>query len=572
MNQKQPAKCCRCGSYLTIDPTQSYTKCTVCGTVDETPNLLNAFFLEYVPRNKTDDSSDQEEAIRRLECVEKKLETLEEVISTLTDMIAQLSSHVCQLSEQIHLSREAEQVFTEAPEAASSEEAEQIFTEAPEAASSEETEQVFTEAPKAAFSEETEQVFTEAPEAASSEETEQVFTEAPEAAFSEETEQVFTEAPEAALSEETEQVFTEDPEAALSEETEQVFTEAPEAAFSEEAKQLSETPKTPAFYRDYLPSEHPEPQSSEEEALPSSDREVKGQQLKEVMDFLMSDAVMEEQLSPDIPQPVSLYDVPREQWSELESFYIPGDFVCEEAMFMDFTNLRKVVIGEGVKAISPRMFENCTGLSEISFPEGLYAVFSAAFHGCTSLTVLSFPSSLHQIGKLAFAGCTALKKVRLSSCVDIGVQAFCNCTALEMVACQDVTLPEHVYFDKLYHPNRVHRLNAILRLVESTYDFREYMLIRNDYPDLFTFQEDYLPAEFTENSIHFSSGCFRNCTSLFEVDIPLGTTHIDDDAFRDCGSLLYLHVPPTVAILDGAAVVGCPNAKAYYYDIEIPVV
>ncbi len=97
------------------------------------------------------------------------------------------------------------------------------------------------------------------------------------------------------------------------------------------------------------------------------------------------------------------------------------------------SQIKKVVIGEGVTRIGDYSFAYCrnitevtlpdtlktlglwslayTGITKLDVPEGVTKINERALLGCLSLAELSLPKSLSFIGALAFNGCTGLEKV-----------------------------------------------------------------------------------------------------------------------------------------------------------------
>ncbi len=93
-----------------------------------------------------------------------------------------------------------------------------------------------------------------------------------------------------------------------------------------------------------------------------------------------------------------------------ELIFRGNDYVIpEKLMFM--SNIKNVVIGQGIKAVSAEALESCTELKSLRFEEGMKTIGEKAFCGCTSIKEISFPDSLKTIGKETFPHFYALKKV-----------------------------------------------------------------------------------------------------------------------------------------------------------------
>lgn len=127
--------------------------------------------------------------------------------------------------------------------------------------------------------------------------------------------------------------------------------------------------------------------------------------------------------------------------------------------FEGCTNIKTVVIEDGITHIGYQNFKDCTGIESVSFPASLLTIGHAPFlnctsistidlsgctllestgpglcTGCTSLTTVTLPSSIKTIGGHAFEFCGSLQTINLNACTAlerIGVQAFNECVNLE---------------------------------------------------------------------------------------------------------------------------------------------
>ena len=74
------------------------------------------------------------------------------------------------------------------------------------------------------------------------------------------------------------------------------------------------------------------------------------------------------------------------------------------------SNIKKVVIANGVTSIGNYAFCNCSKLASIEIPEGVTSIGNYAFYNCGGLTSIKIPETVKNIGKGAFAGCGGLRK------------------------------------------------------------------------------------------------------------------------------------------------------------------
>ncbi len=141
------------------------------------------------------------------------------------------------------------------------------------------------------------------------------------------------------------------------------------------------------------------------------------------------------------------------------------------------TNVKKVVIEDGVTSIGNEAFHLCRNLISITIPKTLKSIGNNAFYDCTSLTSVTIPGNVESIGESAFYYCDNLTDVTLQDGVkSIGDAAFIWCNNLT-----NIVLPNSV------------------------------------------------------TSIGYYA--FKDCTSLTSIKIPDSVTSIGNDAFKNCSSL-----------------------------------
>ncbi len=109
--------------------------------------------------------------------------------------------------------------------------------------------------------------------------------------------------------------------------------------------------------------------------------------------------------------------------------------------FSGCTNLKEIVIGEGVSEIPDSMFENMLYITNIEISDNVRIIGKNAFSGCTSLKELSIPDDVYELGKSAFSGCVLLKKVNIPYFVTrIESGTFAGCKNLEEIVISENTI------------------------------------------------------------------------------------------------------------------------------------
>ena len=125
----------------------------------------------------------------------------------------------------------------------------------------------------------------------------------------------------------------------------------------------------------------------------------------------------------------------------IEEVSIPGTIrTIGIRSFSKCSNLRKLVIRDGLEVIDKSAFSGCEKLESITLPATLKKIEESAFHNCTSLNEVVIPSTVEIIGKEAFYNCKNLRKITISAPNNkfvIGGMAFSRCDSLEEITISD---------------------------------------------------------------------------------------------------------------------------------------
>lgn len=107
------------------------------------------------------------------------------------------------------------------------------------------------------------------------------------------------------------------------------------------------------------------------------------------------------------------------------------------------SQIRTIVIGEGIENIGKFTFTNIETATGLTLPSTLKSIGSQAFEGCSGLTSVYLYEGIEEIGSSAFDGCTALSTINIpESVTTVGANAFHNCSGLT-----SVTIPAGVEYD-----------------------------------------------------------------------------------------------------------------------------
>ncbi len=145
--------------------------------------------------------------------------------------------------------------------------------------------------------------------------------------------------------------------------------------------------------------------------------------------------------------------------------------IIEKWALKGLTDIRSIVLDEGIESVCDCAFEYCTNLQSVSFPASATSIGSGLFGSCYNLTSVvidakneyydsrgnsnaviyseddelvaacsstKVPSSVKSIGDWAFYNCNLMEDLVISEGVTrIGSEAFCGCSSLK-----SISLPE----------------------------------------------------------------------------------------------------------------------------------
>eukprot|EP00986_Skeletonema_menzelii_P017202 scaffold18235_cov80-Skeletonema_menzelii.AAC.1 len=101
----------------------------------------------------------------------------------------------------------------------------------------------------------------------------------------------------------------------------------------------------------------------------------------------------------------------------------------EEDVFRYCRHLLQVDTHDGIRRVGAMAFLHCTSLRRINLTSAV-EIGQSAFYDCENLESVEFGDRLETIGYGAFSGCTTLKHLKLPTIITIRVRAFCDCTRL----------------------------------------------------------------------------------------------------------------------------------------------
>ena len=211
--------------------------------------------------------------------------------------------------------------------------------------------------------------------------------------------------------------------------------------------------------------------------------------------------------------------------------------------YVGSSQVKTVIIEDGVTSIGDRAFDGCTKLTRVVIPDSVTSIGYSSFRGCYSLPSVAIPDSVTSIGDSAFAYCKVLTGITLSGSVtSIGSCAFQSCDSLTSVTMQNgVTDIGDNAFTYCKNLTSVTIPNSVKTIGTSAF-YNCAGLTRVTIPSSVT---------------RIEQDTFKGCSGLTSVTISAGVTSIESGAFRDCTSLTSVTIPGSVTSIEGYAFAYC---------------
>ena len=191
--------------------------------------------------------------------------------------------------------------------------------------------------------------------------------------------------------------------------------------------------------------------------------------------------------------------------------------------YIDVSEIKSLVIEDGVTSIGSYAFYKCTGLTSVSIPDGVISIHGQAFYGCTGLTSLTIPASVVDMGSSAYVvdGFGTGSIVWESGVTSIDVD------------------PENAVFASA---------DGVVYNKEKT----RLLICPQGRTGSFS-----IPSGVTE----IADNSFYGCEKLTNVDIPNTVTKISGGAFIGCRGLTRVTIPESVTEIEGWSFQQCLNLK-----------
>ena len=230
--------------------------------------------------------------------------------------------------------------------------------------------------------------------------------------------------------------------------------------------------------------------------------------------------------------------------------------------FTNCRNLTEVTIPNSVKAIGSGAFSGCSALTSVNLPNGLNAIKSSAFLNCLRLSDVAIPGSVKTIEYCAFDGCKGLKTLTFSDGVtEIGDYAFRGSESLTRVIIPSTvtSIGTEAFFNSLCPPTVYGEKGSYVQTYADENDL--YFEPIENYPALSWSVDDNGVLTISGNTQNYFSGPQARTApwgkDVTAVVIKDGVKSIGNYAFYNCQKLKSITIPDSVTCIGNCAFEGC---------------
>ena len=218
------------------------------------------------------------------------------------------------------------------------------------------------------------------------------------------------------------------------------------------------------------------------------------------------------------------------------------DYEMQSSPWFNNSNIRQVIINDGITHIGNNFFRYSRSLTSIDIPNSVTTIGVGAFALCADLTSIEIPNSVTTIGEQAFGWCSGLKNITIpNSVTTIGEEAFYSCTGLTSVTIgNSVTTIGDYAFNNCRSLTSIEIPNSVTTIGDGVFSNCGLTSIE-------------IPSSVTT----IGESAFLSCTNLTSIEIPNSVTTIENSAFWSCTRLTSITIGNSVTTIESYAFRNC---------------
>ena len=236
------------------------------------------------------------------------------------------------------------------------------------------------------------------------------------------------------------------------------------------------------------------------------------------------------------------------------------------------SNIKSVVIEDGVTTIGDNAFLDCKSLTIVTIPDSVTTIGDEAFYDCNNLTSITIGDSVTTIGYRAFYFCDSLTSVTIGDSVTtIGKEAFSWCTSLTSVIVDaDNTAYSSDNLGVLFNKDKSVLIQYPVGNENTSYAIPDSVTTIGKCA--FLWCTSLTSVTFSDSVTTIGNYAFYYCSNLTSVTIGDSVTTIGDEAFCSCTSLTSVTIPDSVTNIGDFAFNSCKNLETAKLGKNIKVI
>jgi hypothetical protein len=255
--------------------------------------------------------------------------------------------------------------------------------------------------------------------------------------------------------------------------------------------------------------------------------------------------------------------------TEIRDLVIPdGVTIIKEEVFSDYDGLESVIIPNSVISIEYGAFSFCDGLTSINIPNSVVSIGVGAFENCSKLMFVNIPNSVTSIGAASFWACSNLTSVNIPNSVTIiENQTFGYCSKLA-----SITIPNSI---TKVEWNAFYNCSSLTDIYIS--DISSWCNISFDNPidhahHLYLGDNEIKDLSIPNSVTGIGNYAFSNCSGLTSVTISNNVASIGTSAFSGCSSLTSVTIGSGLEEIKEQAFASCVDLMGVYcYSESVPI-
>lgn len=240
------------------------------------------------------------------------------------------------------------------------------------------------------------------------------------------------------------------------------------------------------------------------------------------------------------------------------------------------SNIKNVIIENGVTTIANSAFYNCSNLEDVSLPNSIETIGDISFKYCSKLTKFIVPYGTKQLGYEFLANCTSLESVFVPNTIEsVGSALFENCTLSTLWVPKSFS---ENYDFRFWPEGASIDTEGSLQYCDTWAEMSDDTTLR-----IFGGEKiaDYAPAKekfsllwdyynYAENIViesgitSIGADSFKNFSNCKSVLIPNTVTSIGSYAFYKFTNLSEITIPSSVTSISKYAFTYCDNLTTIY--------